>query len=118
MQKHDSFLTFSILRVSNKDLESLNLLYDVFFCLVRRLLERSIEGEIIKSQDLPSLVISVSKNPKGFKLAWDFLKSNWRKLVKKCVASFHIYLKTLLYIKSHSCFMVLMTHCSMLDCGY
>uniref|UniRef100_A0A671Q1C7 Aminopeptidase n=1 Tax=Sinocyclocheilus anshuiensis TaxID=1608454 RepID=A0A671Q1C7_9TELE len=47
------------------------------------LLERSIEGEIIKTQDLPSLVISVSKNPKGFKLAWDFLKTNWGKLVKK-----------------------------------
>uniref|UniRef100_A0A672M4J4 Aminopeptidase n=1 Tax=Sinocyclocheilus grahami TaxID=75366 RepID=A0A672M4J4_SINGR len=47
------------------------------------LLERSIEGEIIKTQDVPSLVISVSKNPKGFKLAWDFLKTNWGKLVKK-----------------------------------
>uniref|UniRef100_A0A672M2K7 Aminopeptidase n=1 Tax=Sinocyclocheilus grahami TaxID=75366 RepID=A0A672M2K7_SINGR len=51
------------------------------------LLERSIEGEIIKTQDVPSLVISVSKNPKGFKLAWDFLKTNWGKLVKKCVAN-------------------------------
>uniref|UniRef100_A0A673MHE4 Aminopeptidase n=1 Tax=Sinocyclocheilus rhinocerous TaxID=307959 RepID=A0A673MHE4_9TELE len=40
------------------------------------LLERTIEGEIIKTQDLPSLVISVSKNPKGFKLAWDFLKTS------------------------------------------
>lgn len=100
MQKHDSFPTFSILRVSNKDLESLNLLYDVFFFLVlSRLLERSIEGEIMKTQDLPSLIISVSQNPKGFKLAWDFLKTNWGKLVKKCVASFHIYLKTLLYVK-------------------
>lgn len=47
------------------------------------LLERGIEGEIIKIQDLPSLIISVSKNPKGFKLAWDFLKTNWGKLVKK-----------------------------------
>uniref|UniRef100_A0A671MLJ2 Aminopeptidase n=1 Tax=Sinocyclocheilus anshuiensis TaxID=1608454 RepID=A0A671MLJ2_9TELE len=32
------------------------------------LLERSIEREIMKTQDVPSLVISVSKNPKGFKL--------------------------------------------------
>ncbi|XP_056323403.1 LOW QUALITY PROTEIN: endoplasmic reticulum aminopeptidase 1-like [Danio aesculapii] len=47
------------------------------------LLERSSEGEIMKTQDLPSMLISVSKNPKGFKLAWDFLKSNWGKLVKK-----------------------------------
>uniref|UniRef100_A0A672LZE5 Aminopeptidase n=1 Tax=Sinocyclocheilus grahami TaxID=75366 RepID=A0A672LZE5_SINGR len=55
--------------------------------LAHKLLERSIEGEIIKTQDVPSLVISVSKNPKGFKLAWDFLKTNWGKLVKKCVAN-------------------------------
>ncbi|RXN04988.1 endoplasmic reticulum aminopeptidase 1-like protein [Labeo rohita] len=47
------------------------------------LLERGIEGEIIKTQDLPSLVISVSKNQKGFKLAWEFLKTNWGKFVKK-----------------------------------
>ncbi|XDV54806.1 hypothetical protein PO909_023016 [Leuciscus waleckii] len=47
------------------------------------LLERSIEGEIMKTQDLPSLVVTVSKNPKGFKLAWEFMKTNWGKLVKK-----------------------------------
>uniref|UniRef100_A0A9J7YHC3 Aminopeptidase n=1 Tax=Cyprinus carpio carpio TaxID=630221 RepID=A0A9J7YHC3_CYPCA len=51
--------------------------------LTHKLLERSIEGELMKTQDLPSLVITVSKNPKGFKLAWDFLKTNWGKLVKK-----------------------------------
>lgn len=66
-----------------------------FFLVPSRLLERSIEGELMKTQDLPSLVITVSKNPKGFKLAWDFLKTNWGKLVKKCVASVHIFLKTL-----------------------
>lgn len=47
------------------------------------LLERSMDGQILKTQDLPSLVISVSKNPKGYKLAWEFLKANWGKLVKK-----------------------------------
>lgn len=87
MQKRDSFLAFSILHV----LSHLILLYDVFFFLVlSRLLERGIEGEIIKTQDLPSLVISVSKNQKGFKLAWEFLKTNWGKFVKKCVESFYV----------------------------
>uniref|UniRef100_A0A8C2HTU8 Aminopeptidase n=1 Tax=Cyprinus carpio TaxID=7962 RepID=A0A8C2HTU8_CYPCA len=42
-----------------------------------------IHEALMKTQDLPSLVITVSKNPKGFKLAWDFLKTNWGKLVKK-----------------------------------
>ncbi|TRY88142.1 hypothetical protein DNTS_029450 [Danionella cerebrum] len=47
------------------------------------LLNRAIEGEIIKTQDLPSVLLSVSRNPRGFKLAWHFLKTNWEKLVKK-----------------------------------
>ncbi|XP_072514582.1 endoplasmic reticulum aminopeptidase 1 [Salminus brasiliensis] len=47
------------------------------------LMEKGLEGEIVKTHELPSLVISVSKNPKAYKLAWDFLRSNWQKLVKK-----------------------------------
>uniref|UniRef100_A0A671MLC8 Aminopeptidase n=1 Tax=Sinocyclocheilus anshuiensis TaxID=1608454 RepID=A0A671MLC8_9TELE len=49
---------------------------DVFcFLVLSRLLERSIEREIMKTQDVPSLVISVSKNPKGFKLVQSFFGS-------------------------------------------
>lgn len=54
------------------------LLYDEF-----RLLEKSLEGEVLKTQDLPSLLITVSKNPKGYKLAWGFLRAHWYKLVSK-----------------------------------
>uniref|UniRef100_A0A671MJ53 Aminopeptidase n=1 Tax=Sinocyclocheilus anshuiensis TaxID=1608454 RepID=A0A671MJ53_9TELE len=43
--------------------------------LAHKLLERSIEREIMKTQDVPSLVISVSKNPKGFKLVQSFFGS-------------------------------------------
>ncbi|XP_066507642.1 endoplasmic reticulum aminopeptidase 1 [Hoplias malabaricus] len=47
------------------------------------LMEKGLEGDILKTHELPSLVISVSKNPKAYTLAWDFLRSNWQKLVKK-----------------------------------
>lgn len=46
-------------------------------------MEKGLEGDILKTHELPSLVISVSKNPKGYRLAWDFLRSNWQKLIKK-----------------------------------
>uniref|UniRef100_A0A4W4H0M7 Aminopeptidase n=1 Tax=Electrophorus electricus TaxID=8005 RepID=A0A4W4H0M7_ELEEL len=47
------------------------------------LLERALKGDMLKTHELPSLLISVSKNPKSYKMAWDFLKSNWQELVKK-----------------------------------
>ncbi|XP_062870320.1 endoplasmic reticulum aminopeptidase 1 [Trichomycterus rosablanca] len=47
------------------------------------LMESGLEGDILKTHELPSLVISISKNPNAYKLAWDFLKSNWPTLVKK-----------------------------------
>uniref|UniRef100_A0AAY4ECQ9 Aminopeptidase n=1 Tax=Denticeps clupeoides TaxID=299321 RepID=A0AAY4ECQ9_9TELE len=47
------------------------------------LMEQSFEGGALKTQDLPSLVISISKNPKGYRLAWDFLRTNWHKLINK-----------------------------------
>uniref|UniRef100_A0A671KCM9 Aminopeptidase n=1 Tax=Sinocyclocheilus anshuiensis TaxID=1608454 RepID=A0A671KCM9_9TELE len=40
-------------------------------------------GEVMKTQDLPYVVTSVSKNPKAYKHAWDFLKANWDALIKK-----------------------------------
>ncbi|KAG9262956.1 endoplasmic reticulum aminopeptidase 1 [Astyanax mexicanus] len=47
------------------------------------LMEKGLEGEILKTHELPSLIISVSKNPTAYRLAWDFLTANWQKLVKK-----------------------------------
>lgn len=48
-----------------------------------RMMEESLVGELIKTQDLPYIVTSVSKNPKAFKHAWDFLRANWDSLIKK-----------------------------------
>ncbi|XP_026799508.3 endoplasmic reticulum aminopeptidase 1 [Pangasianodon hypophthalmus] len=47
------------------------------------LMERGLEGDVLKTHELPSLVISVSKNPNAYKLAWNFLRANWQELVKK-----------------------------------
>uniref|UniRef100_A0A1A8GD29 Aminopeptidase n=1 Tax=Nothobranchius korthausae TaxID=1143690 RepID=A0A1A8GD29_9TELE len=47
------------------------------------MMEQSLHGEVMKTQDLPDVVVSVAKNPRGYKLAWDFLRANWVTLVKK-----------------------------------
>ncbi|KAK3538610.1 hypothetical protein QTP86_007678 [Hemibagrus guttatus] len=47
------------------------------------MMEQSLEGSVMKTQDLPYVVGSVSNNPKGYKHSWDFLRANWHSLVKK-----------------------------------
>ncbi|KTG39435.1 hypothetical protein cypCar_00014795 [Cyprinus carpio] len=47
------------------------------------MMEQSLVGEVMKTQDLPYVVTSVSKNPKAYKHSWDFLKANWDALIKK-----------------------------------
>ncbi|XP_034728016.1 endoplasmic reticulum aminopeptidase 1b [Etheostoma cragini] len=47
------------------------------------MMEQSLHGEVMKTQDLPDVIVSVSKNPRGYKLAWDFLRANWHTLIKK-----------------------------------
>uniref|UniRef100_A0A3Q0R2Z2 Aminopeptidase n=1 Tax=Amphilophus citrinellus TaxID=61819 RepID=A0A3Q0R2Z2_AMPCI len=47
------------------------------------MMEQSLSGEIMKTQDLPDVVVSVSKNLHGYKLGWDFLRANWHTLIKK-----------------------------------
>lgn len=47
------------------------------------MMEQSLLGEVMKTQDLPHVVISISRNPRGYKLAWDFLRTHWHSLIKK-----------------------------------
>ncbi|KAM6954495.1 endoplasmic reticulum aminopeptidase 1b [Aplochiton taeniatus] len=47
------------------------------------MMEQSLHGEAMKTQDLPHVVISISRNPRGYKLAWDFLQAHWLQLVNK-----------------------------------
>lgn len=48
-------------------------------------MKQSLQDEVMKLQDLPDVVVTVSRNPRGYKLAWDFLRANWHTLIKKSV---------------------------------
>ncbi|XP_072244138.1 endoplasmic reticulum aminopeptidase 2 [Leuresthes tenuis] len=50
---------------------------------LKRLLELGLVGDVIRSQDLSSLIILVARNPRGHYLAWNFVKKNWDTLVQK-----------------------------------
>ncbi|KAF3695860.1 Endoplasmic reticulum aminopeptidase 2 [Channa argus] len=50
---------------------------------LQRLLQLGLEGKMIRSQDLSSLILMVAKNPRGHHLAWNFVKKNWDSLVQK-----------------------------------
>uniref|UniRef100_A0A7M4FTJ3 Aminopeptidase n=1 Tax=Crocodylus porosus TaxID=8502 RepID=A0A7M4FTJ3_CROPO len=51
------------------------------------LMDQGLLGDIVKTQDLPHIVVFVAKNPSGYHLAWKFLKENWNKLVKEFFSS-------------------------------
>lgn len=46
-------------------------------------MDQGLRGDIIRTQDLPHIIIYVAKNPSGYHLAWEFLKENWEKIVEK-----------------------------------
>ncbi|KAJ7335750.1 hypothetical protein JRQ81_013691 [Phrynocephalus forsythii] len=48
-----------------------------------RLMQTSLEGITIRSQDLPTVIKTASQNLAGHLLAWDFVKQNWDQLIKK-----------------------------------
>ncbi|KAF3849458.1 hypothetical protein F7725_019177 [Dissostichus mawsoni] len=47
------------------------------------MMEHSLSNVVMKTQDLPDVMVSVSRNPHGYKMAWDFLRANWHILIKK-----------------------------------
>ncbi|KFV04649.1 Endoplasmic reticulum aminopeptidase 1, partial [Tauraco erythrolophus] len=47
------------------------------------LMDQGLRGDIVRTQDLPSIIVFVAKNPSGYHLAWTFLKENWEKVVEK-----------------------------------
>ncbi|XP_068941248.1 endoplasmic reticulum aminopeptidase 1 isoform X2 [Petaurus breviceps papuanus] len=47
------------------------------------LLEQSFQGDIIKTQEFPHILGYVGRNPKGYLLAWQFLKENWNRIIQK-----------------------------------
>uniref|UniRef100_A0AAZ3R4K0 Aminopeptidase n=1 Tax=Oncorhynchus tshawytscha TaxID=74940 RepID=A0AAZ3R4K0_ONCTS len=51
-----------------------------------RLLELGLEGEVIRTQDLDSLIAMVARNPRGRHLAWSYVQKYWSTLVDKGMA--------------------------------
>ncbi|KAM4706913.1 endoplasmic reticulum aminopeptidase 1 isoform 1-T2 [Discoglossus pictus] len=47
------------------------------------LMEEGLRGDHIKTQDLPHIVATISRNQFGYKLTWDFFKKNWEEFVQK-----------------------------------
>ncbi|XP_074993395.1 endoplasmic reticulum aminopeptidase 1 [Calonectris borealis] len=47
------------------------------------LMDQGLRGDIIRTQDLPHIIVFVAKNPSGYYLAWIFLQENWEKVVEK-----------------------------------
>ncbi|KAK1176498.1 endoplasmic reticulum aminopeptidase 2-like isoform X1 [Acipenser oxyrinchus oxyrinchus] len=48
-----------------------------------KLIDLSMEGEVIKTQDLAAVIATISRNPAGQALAWNFVRNNWSKLLEK-----------------------------------
>ncbi|MEE6458833.1 hypothetical protein FKM82_000444 [Ascaphus truei] len=46
------------------------------------LMDESLKGDHVKTQDLPHIVVYVSKSPFGYAMAWEFFKKNWDNFVK------------------------------------
>lgn len=67
-QKHKILFALTSSRDSNK---------------LQRLLDLGLEGKVIRSQDLSSLILMVARNSRGCNLAWNFVKKNWDTLVQK-----------------------------------
>ncbi|XP_072270057.1 endoplasmic reticulum aminopeptidase 1 [Pyxicephalus adspersus] len=47
------------------------------------LMDESLKGDLVKTQELPHMVVMVSRNQIGHLLAWQFLKNNWDQLTQK-----------------------------------
>lgn len=62
-------------------------------------MEQSLQGDVMKTQDLPDVIVGISKNPHGYKLAWDFLRANWHNLIKKSVYLSLIHFSLLFFIR-------------------
>ncbi|KAJ8005704.1 hypothetical protein DPEC_G00120680 [Dallia pectoralis] len=50
---------------------------------LHRLLEMALAGEVIRTQDLDSVVVMVARNPRGQHLAWGYVQKHWSTLVEK-----------------------------------
>uniref|UniRef100_A0A8C1MH45 Leucyl/cystinyl aminopeptidase n=1 Tax=Cyprinus carpio TaxID=7962 RepID=A0A8C1MH45_CYPCA len=55
------------------------------------ILQRSLDGSVIQTQEFPLVINAICKNFAGYLYAWDFVKENWDKITQKFpVGSFAI----------------------------
>uniref|UniRef100_A0A8C5M1M5 Leucyl and cystinyl aminopeptidase n=1 Tax=Leptobrachium leishanense TaxID=445787 RepID=A0A8C5M1M5_9ANUR len=47
------------------------------------LMQESLKGRLIRSQDLHVVIAYISENVPGYLLAWNFVKQNWKEIIKK-----------------------------------
>ncbi|CAH2297086.1 leucyl-cystinyl aminopeptidase [Pelobates cultripes] len=47
------------------------------------LMQESLRGQMIKSQDLQTVIAYISRNVPGFLVAWNFVKQNWDEITQK-----------------------------------
>ena len=57
----------------------------VLLALCRRILDYSLDSSKIRTQDMTSAITKVSSNVAGRLLAWDFIRENFNKIIKKYV---------------------------------
>lgn len=60
---------------------------EIIFNLSKRLLEATKDENVVRSQDLFTVVRYVSYNPLGQNMAWDWTTLNWDYLVNRLVQS-------------------------------
>uniref|UniRef100_A0A671VRK7 Aminopeptidase n=1 Tax=Sparus aurata TaxID=8175 RepID=A0A671VRK7_SPAAU len=72
----DDYGWASLLHTYNISLSAAQKSKILFLCLC-------LEGKVIRSQDLSTLILMVARNPRGHHLAWNFVKKNWDTLVQK-----------------------------------
>ncbi|NXS53458.1 ERAP1 aminopeptidase, partial [Brachypteracias leptosomus] len=47
------------------------------------LMDEGLRGDIVRTQDLPYVIVFAAKNPSAHQLAWAFVKKNWEKITEK-----------------------------------
>ncbi|XP_051950921.1 leucyl-cystinyl aminopeptidase-like [Xyrauchen texanus] len=64
-----------------KTLEALTSTRDVKKIIL--ILQNSLDGSVIQTQEFPFVINTICRNLPGYLYAWDFVKENWDKIIKK-----------------------------------
>lgn len=79
------YLAYHSINIKTSNYETLNDYTKIIFHLSKRLLEATKDENVVRSQDLFTVVRYVSYNPLGQAMAWDWTTLNWDYLVNRLV---------------------------------